>query len=84
MLKLNTVLTALAVVLMAVLGWEFSTALKDIHETHDSVTAQAVTVQEHTEELEDHEKRIRETETAVTEIKTQEHVVAKAPKQQQN
>ena len=80
MLKLNTVLTALAVVLLGVVSWITSRALSEIHDTHDSVTAMSVQVQVQAQQLADHEQRIRKAEGHILMLEAVQADPARAPK----
>lgn len=74
MLKLNTVLTALALILMAVLGMMLSTALSKLDSTHDAMVQFSAQMQSLRSQMDDHEIRIRQTEQQVTVLQNQRGV----------
>jgi hypothetical protein len=65
MLKLNTVLTALAVVLLGLLSWLGAQMWGDISQTKSSVLTLSAHIEEQGKHLDDHETRIRETEKRI-------------------
>jgi cell division protein FtsB len=83
MLKLNTVLTALALVLMTLLGFLGKAIWDDVATIKSTTTTQAAQVQTISRELDDHETRIRQAEKDVTilqQVQREERNVARSPK----
>ena len=66
MLKLNTVLTAVCVVLAAMAGYFGKCIWEDVAAIKSATTMQAIQVQSLTRQVDDHETRIRQTERDVT------------------
>lgn len=66
MLKLNTLLTGLAVVLLALLGFLGKAIWDDVATIKNLTAMQTVQMQTMSRELDDHESRIRQTEKDVT------------------
>jgi len=66
MLKTNTVLTALGLILMSVLGYFGSQMWGDIKDVKTAATSTSVQVQTMSKQVDDHETRIRQTEHDVT------------------
>lgn len=86
MLKLNTALTALAVVLMASLGYMGTQALAKLDATNTAQTQIAVKIDGLKSEVDDHETRIRQTERDVTILQQAQHEDrgARSPKLSEN
>lgn len=66
MLKLNTVATVFATLLLGILCWLGKGIWEDVATIKSSNTTQAVQMQTLTRELDDHESRIRQAEKDVT------------------
>jgi hypothetical protein len=66
MLKLNTVLTGLGIILMGVCGFLLTSALNKLDATHDAVLQANVKIEAVQSRLDDHEVRIRATEQQVS------------------
>lgn len=86
MLKLNTALTALAVVLMAVLGYMGTQALGKLDATNAAQLQLGVKIDGLKSQVDDHETRIRKTETDVLILQQQQRDdrVVRPPKMTEN
>lgn len=74
MLKINTALTALGIVLMSVCGFLLTTALIKLDATHDATLQVNVKIDNMAHTLDDHENRIRLTEEKVIGIQHERQV----------
>lgn len=66
MLKLNTVLTGVCTVFLALIGWLGKCIWDDVAMIKNLTAMQTVQMQTMSRELDDHESRIRQTEHEVT------------------